>query len=71
MAHDYQTRQVDGLWYWTTVHKVAQFFDHVIKRSLVTNKKRCISNSTSPMDTTLDRVVAFDMGPKLKKSHHS
>ena len=38
MAHDYQTRQDNALWYWTTMHKVAWFFDHVIIFSLVTNK---------------------------------
>ena len=30
MAHDYQTRQDDGLCHWVTMHKVAWFFDHVI-----------------------------------------
>ena len=38
MAHDYQTRQDNALWYWATMHKVAWFFDHVIIFSLVTNK---------------------------------
>ena len=32
-------------------------------------KKRCISNSTSLIDTKLDKVVAHDIGTKLKKSH--
>ena len=30
MAHDYQARQDDGLWYWATMHKVTRFFDDVI-----------------------------------------
>ena len=55
MAHDYQTRQ----------------FDHVIIYSLMTNKKRYISNSRCPMDTKLDRVVAYDMKPTINISHHS
>ena len=38
MAHDYQTRQDNALWYRATMHKVAWFFDHVITFSLVTNK---------------------------------
>ena len=46
----------------------AWFFDIVIICCLMTSKKRNIS---SPMDTKLDRVVAFDMGPTLKKSLHS
>ena len=58
MTHDYQTRQVDGLWHWATMHKVAWFFDHVIICCLVTKEKRYISNNTSPMDTKLDWVVA-------------
>ena len=70
MAHDYQTRQDDGSWYWATMHKVARFFEHVIISSLVTNKKRYISNSTSPMDIKLDKIISYDLGPKLKKSHH-
>ena len=32
-------------------------FDHVIINSFMTNKKPFNSNSTSPMDTKLDRVV--------------
>ena len=64
MAHDYQTGQDR-----TTIHKVAWFFEHVIICSLVTNKKRYFSNSTSPMDIKLDRVMASDFGPKLKKKH--
>ena len=64
MAHDYQTRQDDGLWYWATIHKVAWFFNHMIICSLVANKKLYISNPTSPKDTKLDRVVAYDMVPK-------
>ena len=64
MVHDYQTWQDDGLWYWVTMHKVAWAFDHVI------NVNRYISNSTSPLDTWLDRVVGYDMGPWLKKLHH-
>ena len=71
MAHDYQTQQDDGLWYWATMHKVAWFFCHVIICSLLTNEKRYFSNSASPMDTRPDRVVAYDMAPKLKKSNHS
>ena len=83
MAHDYQTRQDDGSWYWVTMHRVASFFEHVIICSLVTNKKRCISNFTSPMDIKLDgvvmspmdikldRVVAYNLVIKLKKSYHS
>ena len=70
-AHDYQTRPDNGIWYWAVMHKVTCFFDHVIICSPVTNKKRYIFNSTSPMDTKLDRIVAYDMGPKLKKSRHS
>ena len=58
------------LWYWVTIHKVAWFFNHVIMCSPVTNKMQYMSNFTSPMDTKLDRVVAYDMGPNLKKSHH-
>ena len=42
----------------------------VIICNLVTNKKHYISNSTRPMDTKLYRVVAYNMGPKLKKSNH-
>ena len=71
MAHDYQTRQDDSSWYWATTHKVTWFFDHVISCGLVTNKERYISISTSRMDSKLDKVVDYDMGPKLKKSHHS
>ena len=71
MAHDYQNQQGDDLWCQATVHKVAWFFDHAIIRSLVTNKKRYISNSTSPMDTKPDRVVTYDVRLTLKKSHHS
>ena len=47
MARDYQTRQDDNVWHWATMHKVTWFFE-----------KRYISNTTSPMDTKLDRVVA-------------
>ena len=61
--HDYQTGQDR-----TTIHKVIWFFEHVIICSLVTNKKRYFSNSTSPMDIKLDRVMASDFGPKLKKN---
>ena len=68
MAHDYQNRQGDGLWYWAIMHKVTLFFDHVIICSLITNKKH-ISNSTRPMDTKLGRVVADDTEKTLKKSH--
>ena len=53
------------------MHKVAWFFDYVIICSLMNNKKRYISNFTSPMDTKLDRLVDYDMGPTLKKLHHS
>ena len=70
MAHDYQTRQSDAWWYLATMHNVASFFDHLIISSLITKKKGYISNSTSPMDTKLDRVVPYEMGPTLKKSHH-
>ena len=70
MACDYQTWQDDNLWYWATMHEVAWFFDHVIICSLVKNEKHYISNSTSPVDTKLDWVVSYDMGLKLKKSHH-
>ena len=58
MTHDYHTRQDDGLWHWATMHKVAWFFDNVIICCFVTKKKLCISNTTSPMDTKFDRVVA-------------
>ena len=34
------------------------------------NKKRYISNSSGPMDTKLERVVAYGMALTLKKSHH-
>ena len=37
MAHDYQNRQGDGLWYWAIMHKVTLCFDHVIICSLMTN----------------------------------
>ena len=37
---------------------VPWFFNHVI----MTNKKLHISNSTSPMDTKLDKALANDMG---------
>ena len=43
----------------------------VVICSLMTNKKRYISNSKSPIDTKLDRVVAYDIEPSLNKSHHS
>ena len=33
----------------------------------MTNNKRSNSNSASPMDTKLDRVVTYDMGPTLEK----
>ena len=52
------------------MHKVLGFFDQVIICNLVTNKKHYISNSTRPMDTKLYRVVAYNMGPKLKKSNY-
>ena len=65
------TKVGDGLWYWATMHKVPWVFDHVIICSLMTNIKRYISNSTSPTDTRVDRVVGYDMGPTFKKSHHS
>ena len=71
MDHEYQTRQGDGLWYWATMYKVVWFLDHLIICSLVTNTERYIFNSTSPMDTRLDRVEGYDMGPILKKSHNS
>ena len=57
-AHD-QTRQV------------TRFFDHVIVCSLMTNKICYISNSTNAMDTKLDKLVAYDIGKTLKKSHRS
>ena len=44
---------------------------NVILYGLVTIKKHYFSNSASPMDTKLVRVVAYGMGPKLKKSNHS
>ena len=59
----------DGFRYRATTHKVAWFFDHLIICRVMVNKKRCISNSKSPMDTELDRVVTYDMSPPLKKSH--
>ena len=59
----------DGFRYRVTTHKVPWFFDHLIICRVMVNKKRCISNSKSPMDTELDRVVTYDMGPPLKKSH--
>ena len=37
----------------------------------MTNKKRSNCNSTSPMDTKLDKVVAYDMRPTLKNRHPS
>ena len=67
MTHGYQNRQGDGLWYWAIMHKVTLFFDHLIICSLMANKKRYISNSASPMDTKLDRVVAYDMEKTIKK----
>ena len=70
MAHDYQTRQSDGLWYWVTTHRFVWFLI-ICGSSLMTNKKRYISNSTSPMNIKFDPMVAYDMGPPLKKSHHS
>ena len=42
---------------------------HVIICSLMTNKKHFISNSKSPMDTKLGRVVAYDTEKTLKKLH--
>ena len=66
MAHDYQTCQGDRSWYWATIHKIEWFFYHVIIYSLLANKKRYISNSTSAMDTKLDRVLVYDMGQALK-----
>ena len=71
MAHDYQTQHGDGLWYWATINKVRRFFNNLITCSLMANKKRYILNSISPMDTRLDRVVAYGMGLTLKKSHYS
>ena len=47
------------------------FFDHVIVCSLMTNKICYISNSTNAMDTKLDKLVAYDIGKTLKKSHRS
>ena len=67
MGHDYQNQQGDGLWYWAAMHKVAQFFDNVIICSLMRNRKRYISNSTSPMDIKPDRAVAFGIEKILKK----
>ena len=61
LAHDYQTRQDDGSWYWADMHNVSWFFEQVIVCSLVTNKKRYISNSTSPIDIKLDRMMAYDL----------
>ena len=43
------------------------FFDHVITCSVMTKKKHNIINSTSAMDTKIDRVVVYDMGPRLKE----
>ena len=37
----------------------------------MTNKKRSNSYSLRPMDTKLDRVVAYDMRPALKELHPS
>ena len=67
MAHGYQTRQDDDLLYWTTMHNVAWFFDHVVICNLVITKKRYISNLASPMDTKLCRVVAYDIWVKTQK----
>ena len=66
MAHDYQTWQDDGSWYWPTIHKIARFFEHMIISSLVANNKHYISISTSPMDGKLDSVVSYDLGPKRR-----
>ena len=54
MAHDFQTRQSDGLWYWAITRKVPWFFYHVIICSLMTNQNRYIFSSASPMDTKFD-----------------
>ena len=73
MADGYQSRQSDGLWYWGTTHKVAWIFDHMNICStfdLMANNKHYISNSTSPMDTKIDRVMACDIEPPFKKSYH-
>ena len=71
MTTKVMTRQGDGLWYWATMHKSAELFDHVIICSFMTNKECSNSNSASPMDTKIDRVMAYDMGPMLKTSHLS
>ena len=47
----YQTTQGSGLWYWATKHKVTSFFDYMI-----------ICSQHKP-----DRVVAYEMGPQVKK----
>ena len=59
MAHDYQTHQDDGLWHWATIYKVSWFFDQVIIFSLMTNKKRHISNTTNPRDTTFKSYQSY------------
>ena len=50
------------------MHKIVSFVDHdhVIICSLMANKKRYIFNSKCPMDTKLDRLVAYDIGATLK-----
>ena len=52
------------------MHKAALFFDHV-NICVMTSKERYISNSTSPKDTKLGRLVAYVMGLTLTKPHHS
>ena len=59
MARDCQTHHGDGLWYLATMHKVTWF----------STTWSCViphdnSNSTSPMDTKCDKVVAYDQYSK-------
>ena len=61
MNHGYQTPEDDDLWYWATTEKVEWFFDHEIIHFLIINKKSYVSSFTSPRDTKLDRVVAYDI----------
>ena len=70
MTHDYKLEKVMA---YGTGLQCTKSHDSLITwlYSLMTNKKRYISNSKCPMDTKLDRVLAYGMGPTLNKSHHS
>lgn len=48
----------------------AESHDSLIVCNLMTNEKHYISDFESSMDNKLDRVVAYDMEPSLKKSYN-